>query len=89
MQIVKSDGVTRTERLLAKLCDRSFLRLWSYPNPFKDDRDELYDLLAVFENHVFIFLIVKISNLKSLTPIPSYFEERWKRKTIDAQPANR
>ena len=53
--IVKSEGVTPTERLLANLCDRSFLKLWSYPNPFKVDKDELCDLQAVFENHVFIF----------------------------------
>ena len=55
MKIIKSEGVTPTERLLADLCDRSFLKLWSYPNPFKEDKDELCDLLAVFENHVFIF----------------------------------
>jgi hypothetical protein len=55
MAIVKSSGVTPTERLLADLCEKSFLKLWSYPNPFKDDRKELCDLLAVFENHVFIF----------------------------------
>ena len=51
MVTIKSEGVTPTERLLSDLCERSFLKLWSYPNPFKDDRDELCDLLAVFENH--------------------------------------
>jgi hypothetical protein len=56
-KVVKSDGVNDSERLLADLCEKSFLKLWSYPNPFKDDRKELCDLLAVFENHVFIFLI--------------------------------
>ena len=55
MAITKSKGVTETERLLADLCDRTFLKLWSYPNPIKDDGHELCDLLAVFEKHVFIF----------------------------------
>ena len=72
MPIIKSEGVTRTERLLAQFCDRSFLRLWSYPNPFKKDRAELCDLLAVFENHVFIFLIGKIFSLGIWTPTPKW-----------------
>ncbi len=54
-KIVKSEGVTPTERLLANLCEKSFLKLWSYPNPFKEDKDELCDLLVVFEDHLFIF----------------------------------
>jgi hypothetical protein len=58
-KIFKSKGVTPTERLLADLCEKSFLKLWSYPNPIKDDKKELCDLLAVFENHLFIFLIVR------------------------------
>ena len=33
----KSSGVTVTERMLAEFCERSFLKLWSYPNPYKDD----------------------------------------------------
>jgi len=55
VRIVKSEGVTPTERLLSKLCDNTFLKLWSFPNPVKDDGKELCDLLAVFENHAFIF----------------------------------
>ena len=55
MKIVKSTGVTETERLLAGFCERTFLKLWAYPNPFKEDGDELCDLLAVFGNQVFVF----------------------------------
>ena len=55
MAIKKSLGTTPTEKLLSELCDRTFLKLWSYPNPFKDDHHELCDLIAVFENHVFLF----------------------------------
>jgi len=55
MKIIKSEGVTKTERLLSELCNNTFLKLWSFPNPVKDDGKELCDLLAVFENHAFVF----------------------------------
>ena len=85
MVVVKSEGVTPTERLLANLCERSFLKLWSYPNPFKDDRDELCDLLAVFENHVFIFFDRENLALGKENNDPVVRWNRWKKKVIDAQ----
>ena len=85
MEIIKSEGVTPTERLLADLCDRSFLKLWSYPNPFKDDRDELCDLLAVFENHVFIFFDRENLSFSKDNNDPLVNWNRWKKKVIDAQ----
>lgn len=54
-------GGTASERYLARLCRRSFLRLWSWPNVYRDQMagtttgKELCDLLVVFDNHVFIF----------------------------------
>jgi hypothetical protein len=61
--IVRSEGVTETERYLKRLCDRSFLSLWSYSGVFRDqgrtdgrgDGKEVADLLVVFENHIIIF----------------------------------
>lgn len=60
--IFRTDGITESERYLKKLCDRTFLSLWSYPNVYRDkkgsskgDGKELCDLLVVFENHVIIF----------------------------------
>jgi len=54
--------VTRAERYLQRLCERSFLRLWSYPGVFRDqglgkskEGKEICDLLVVFDNHVIIF----------------------------------
>jgi uncharacterized protein YchJ len=84
-KIVKSEGVTHTERLLAGLCDRSFLKLWSYPNPFKEDRDELCDLLAVFENHVFIFFDRENLAFSNEDKDPLVNWKRWKKKAIDSQ----
>ena len=50
------------ERYLQRLCDRSFLSLWSYPSTFRDqkasgkgDGKELCDLLVVFGDDVLIF----------------------------------
>ena len=85
MGIVKSSGTTRTERLLAELCDRSFPRLWSYPNPSKDDGKELCDLLAVFENHAFVFFDRENRQIDNPDKDPYVVWERWKRDTIDAQ----
>jgi len=84
-KIVKSEGVTRTERLLADLCERSFLKLWSYPNPFKEDKDELCDLLAIFENHVLIFFDRENLAFSKEENEPSINWNRWKKKAIDSQ----
>jgi hypothetical protein len=55
--VLRSDGLTPSERYLKRLCDRSFLTLWSYPNLYLDKAggQELCDLLVVFGNHVIIF----------------------------------
>jgi hypothetical protein len=85
MSITKSSGVTATERLLAEFCERSFLKLWSYPNPFKDDRNELCDLLAVFGNRVFIFFDRESRLPDSTEKDPQVLWDRWKRNVIDRQ----
>lgn len=55
--VVRSEGLTPSERYLKRLCDRSFLTLWSYPNLYidKGKAQELCDLLVVFDRHVIIF----------------------------------
>jgi hypothetical protein len=57
-----SEGTTTSERYLAKLCRRTFLSLWSFPNVYRDQGQhtvgqgkEVCDLLVVFEDHVLIF----------------------------------
>lgn len=84
-KVVKAKGVTPTERLLAQLCERSFLRLWSYPNPVKEDKKELCDILAVFDNHLFIFFDRKSDALTKKTKDPLIQWNRWKKEVIDAQ----
>jgi hypothetical protein len=55
MSFTKSGGLTASERLLAELCERSFLSLWSYPNLYREPGKELCDNLVVFREHIIIF----------------------------------
>lgn len=84
-KIFKSEGVTPTEKMLAEICDRTFLKLWSYPNPFKDDKKELCDLLAVFENHVLIFFDRENLTFSKENNDLLVSWNRWKKRTIDSQ----
>ena len=80
-----SGGVTATERLLAEFCERSFLKLWSYPNPYKDDGHELCDLLAVFDDTIFIFFDRENQLPTVPDKDPQVLWDRWKRNVIDRQ----
>ena len=61
--IHRRDGTTIAERYLKRLCDHSFLSLWSYAGVYRNQLDnpsakvgkEVCDLLVVFENHILIF----------------------------------
>ncbi|MDQ3801277.1 MAG: SEC-C domain-containing protein [Acidobacteriota bacterium] len=57
LKIPRSEGVTDAERYLKKLCNRSFLSMWSYTGIYNDKAkgQEVCDLLVVFDNHVIIF----------------------------------
>ena len=83
--VEKSVGVTETERFLAEFCERSFLKLWSYPNPYKDDGHELCDLLAVFGDYVFIFFDRENVLPEAPDKDPQVLWDRWKRNVIDRQ----
>ncbi len=84
-QISKSRGHTPTEESLSQLCDRTFLKLWSYANPVKSDGQELCDLIAVFENHVFVFFDRESRIFETSTKDTHLTWERWKRAVIDKQ----
>ena len=61
--IKPSNGTTPSENVLAQLCSKTFLRLWSWPNLYRDQRSsptsrigkELCDLLVVCDKHLIIF----------------------------------
>lgn len=85
MAITKSTGTTPTERLLADLCERSFLRLWSYPNPYREDHEELCDLLVVFGGYVILFFDREGRQFSKVNADPLLSWTRWKRRVVDAQ----
>ena len=84
MKIRKSEGFTPTEKLLSSLCENTFLKFWSYANPYKKDRQELCDLLAVFDDDVFIFF-VREKKLNATNKNLLVKWKRWKRGVIDKQ----
>ncbi len=60
--IVKAEGITASEKLLAKLGEHTFLSLWSYPGIYRDqgigengEGKEVCDLLVVFGEDIIIF----------------------------------
>jgi hypothetical protein len=83
--IIKSAGLTDTEKSLSDLCDRTFLKLWSYANPFRATSKELCDLIAVFDNHVFLFFDREIRVFHNSLEDFSLAWSRWKKEAIDKQ----
>ena len=71
--------------MLAVFCERSFLKLWSYPNPHKDDGHELCDLLAVFGDYVFVFFDRENKLPEVPDKDPQVLWDRWKRNVVDRQ----
>ena len=62
-RVKRVEGITDSEKYLKKLCDQTFLSLWSYSNIFRDQGQtgdnrqgkEVCDLIVVFENHIILF----------------------------------
>lgn len=55
LKIERGIPVNTTEKNLSDLCDHAFLKLWSFPNPYKEPGKELCDVLVVFDNNIIIF----------------------------------
>ncbi len=85
MTITKSKGLTPTERLLSELCDSTFLKLRSYPNPYKADGKELCDLLAVFEGHAFLFFDRESRRFDKPGADTLLTWERWEKEAVQRQ----
>jgi len=75
--------MNKSEEFVYNLCQKSFFRLWSYPNPRKkDSHKELCDVLVVCGNNVLLISVKEISIRES----GDYKTDcdRWMRKAIDA-----
>lgn len=86
--INRSSGNTPTERYLAKVCDKTFLSLWSYPNLYtsegrknnKGAGKELCDLLVVFGNDILIFSDKDVKFNSGIDIGVAW--KRWRKKSI-------
>lgn len=85
MAIQKSEGYTETEKMLARLCEDTFLKLWSYPNPYKEDTKELCDLMAVFEDKIFLFFDRESRKFDNLDGDIDIQWKRWHKNVIENQ----
>jgi hypothetical protein len=55
MSIERAEGVNDSERYLKRLCDKTFLSLWSYSEVYESPGKELCDLLVIFGDDIIIF----------------------------------
>lgn len=72
--------MTPSEKLIASLCDETFLSFWSFPTPRGKKNKELCDLLVVCEPDIIIFSVKDISIKESGDILLD--NERWIRKAI-------
>jgi len=70
----------KSENFITYLCDKTFLKLWVYPNVYKKTGKEFCDCLVLFEDNILIFS-VKDYKYKGKTQQIAW--QRWKRGTID------
>lgn len=79
--VAMSSAQNDSEAYVAALCERSFLPLWSYPNPTGKKGKELCDLLVVCGPDI------AIVSVKDIRPSPTADDatrvERWTKKALD------
>jgi len=73
-------GITTSEKFVACLCQRSFLKLWTHPNPKGKKNKELCDCLVVCGPHV-IIISVKENEYKDTGDKTGW--ERWQKAAIE------
>ena len=72
-------GQTPSERLVAQLCQQSFLKLWTHPNPKGKHGKELCDCLIVCGPHI-VIISVKDSKYKATDDETGW--NRWAKTAI-------
>ena len=74
-------NLTPSEELVYRLCTKSFLSLWSYPNPQGKSRKELCDILIVCDPDIVIVSVKEIQ--LDETDKTSTSLKRWRKKAIN------
>lgn len=73
--------MTPSEEFVKKLCEKSFLSLWCYPNPRSKDQKELCDFLVVCEPAIIIFSVKEIE-FKDTVDLETALQ-RWRSRAIE------
>lgn len=79
---IGNTGLNETERLVYRLCRKSFLSLWSYANPQgKTPGKELCDILVVCEPDVIIFSVKEVAFIEEGDELVN--QTRWSKRAIE------
>lgn len=73
-------GLTPSEKFVSSLCERSFLKLWTHPNPKGKKGKELCDCLIVCGHHI---VIVSVKEIEYKDTGDRTGWERWVRAAIE------
>lgn len=76
---MEEHGITPSERLVNRLCQQSFLKLWTHPNPKGKHGKELCDCLIVCGPHV---IIVSVKDNKYRATNDATGWTRWTKASI-------
>jgi len=74
--------MNKAEKFVAEHCGRTFLSLWSYPNPMAKPGKELCDCLVVCDPDVIVLSVKEIAVTESGDLRTDW--DRWRRRAIDA-----
>lgn len=72
--------MTRSEELVHRLCTKTFLSVWSYPNPKGKKGKELCDILVVCEPDIIVFSVKEVAFKETGDEVGW---ERWRKKAIE------
>ena len=76
---MEEHGITPSERLVNRLCQQSFLKLWTHPNPKGKHGKELCDCLIVCGPHI---IIVSVKDNKYRATDDATGWTRWTKASI-------
>ena len=71
-----------SEDFVSYLCTQTFLSLWTYPTPLRDDGKELCDLLVVCDPDVLIFSVKHVE--LQAEDVSGVTHKRWTRRAVTA-----
>ena len=73
-------GLTKSEKFVSWLCQRTFLKLWTHPNPLGKKDKELCDCLIVCDKHL---IIISVKEIEYRDTGDKVGWERWHRAAIE------